>query len=386
MKPDLPATDLLLSVIPTNVEDYLRRAGWTERRRQDDFASMWTRHDDASGRELKVLVPLDPELGDYASRVADVLRVLETAERRSPDEILSTLRRTQQSDVFEISVERDDIVNGLIPLTAGAKIFQGTRDIFLAAAAAEHEPHAVLSPRQLTLEARQALRQTFLAQTREGSYVVSVVARMPLPPRGPRQHDLPLSEPAPVAIPMQRRVFRRVAVALEAARKAAEEDTADAFAKRIELGVSWNLCRAIAKLGSGRHFRQVSFTPKWGDAIRPPSEVPQHIVFHPKMINAIREGAAALKQIRPKENFLLEGKVVELRDLSERRDEATVVVEGSIDATSVRRVSMELRGEDVRTAHEAWLSQRMVRCVGTLMLGVQVHRLLSVKRFEVAVR
>lgn len=381
MKPALLDKASLTSVSPVSVEDYLRRTGWMEVRRQPNFAARWERHDDRTGRRLRVVVPLDQELGDYAARVADVLRVLENLEQRPSSEIFKTLSTASHlSDTFEVSIERDDIVQGLIPITAGSKAFQGTKDIFWSAAASEHEAHAVL-PKDLPMAASEALRHTFFSQTREGSYIINVVSKMP-----PRQGLLAFATQEENYEPMQRRVFRRVAVALDAVRQAAAEDTEEAFASRIDLGVSWNLCRAVAKLGSSRHFRQVTFTPRWAPELSRPADVPDRIVFYPKMIGAVREGAARLKEIRPVENFSLQGNVVELKRRSDIANEGTVVVEGFIDATSIRRVSMELRGAAHEIAVEAYRTGDKVACVGALYVGVATHRLLAVREFRFANR
>jgi hypothetical protein len=381
MKPVLSDKESLTSVIPAKVEDYLRRTGWMEVRRQPNFAALWERLDDGTGRRLRVIVPLDQELGDYAARVADVLRVLENSEQRPASEIFNALNSALHlSDAFEVSIERDDIVRGLIPITAGSKAFQGTKDIFWSAAAAEHEAHAVL-PKALPMAASEALRHTFFSQTREGSYVINVVSKMPQ-----QQELLALASQEANYEPMQRRVFRRVAVALDAVRQAAAENTEEAFTSRIDLGVSWNLCRAVAKLGGSRHFRQVTFTPRWAPQLPRPAEAPDRIVFYSKMMGAVREGAARLKEIRPVENFPLRGIVVELRRRSDTANEGTVVVEGFIDATSIRRVSMELRGTAHDIAVEAYRSGEEVACVGSLYVGVATHRLLAVKEFHFANR
>lgn len=383
MKPVLSDRESLTSVTPTTVEDYLRRTGWVAVRRQPSFAALWERHDDATGRQLRVIVPLDQELGDYAARVADVLRVLESLEQRPASEIFAALSAALHvSDAFEVAIERDDIVGGLIPITVGSKAFQGTKDIFWSAAAAEHEAHAVL-PKQLPLAASDALRHTFFSQTREGSYVISVVSKIPA------QHEsLLVDSEGADSEPMQRRVFRRVAVALDAVRQAAAEGTEEAFASRIGLGVSWNLCRAVVKLGGSHHFRQVTFTPRWTPQLPRPTEVPERIVFPAKMMGAVREGAARLKEIRPVENFRFQGIVIELRrrgvTANTNADEGTVVVEGFIDATSLRKVSMELRGAHHRTAVEAYLAGAEVVCVGSLYVGVATYRLLAVREFGIA--
>lgn len=377
MKPVLSDKESLDSVEPTTVEDYLRRTGWTEVRRQPEFAARWERHDDGTGRQLRVIVPLDRELGDYAARMADVLRVLESLEQRPASEIFNALNASLHfSDAFEVSIERDDINLGLIPIVAGSKAFQGTKDIFWSAAAAEHEARAVL-PTHLPMAASEALRHTFFSQTREGSYVINVVSKIP------QQQESVAAVQAAAPESMQRRIFRRVAVALDAVRQAAEEDTEEAFASRIDLGVSWNLCRAVAKLGGSRHFRQVMFTPQWAPQLPRPTELPERIVFPSKIMGAVREGAARLKSMRPIEDFVLRGAVVELRRHAADADEGTVVVEGLID-TSLRRVSIELRGRAHETAVEAYLTKAQVECVGALYIGVATYRLLAVKDFRVA--
>jgi hypothetical protein len=86
------------------------------------------------------------------------------------------------------------------------------------------------------------------------------------------------------------------------------------------------------------------------------------------------------------ENFAFQGIVVELRRRSDTANEGTVVVEGLIDATSIRRVSMELRGNAHEVAVEAYRTGEEVTCVGALYVGVATHRLLAVRDFHFANR
>jgi hypothetical protein len=82
--------EILKSLTPESVKTYLRSHHWQEQRQMQDNASLWTRHS-ATGEEVEVLLPLQPDFLDFPRRMAEVLQTLEIMEQTSQLEILSEI-------------------------------------------------------------------------------------------------------------------------------------------------------------------------------------------------------------------------------------------------------------------------------------------------------
>ena len=91
MKVTVRDSSVLKTVEPHILETYLRTAGWRETARiLDDAAGVWRLKKDGF-HEFEILLPLKPDWVDYAARISDALKTLESVENRSQIEILGEL-------------------------------------------------------------------------------------------------------------------------------------------------------------------------------------------------------------------------------------------------------------------------------------------------------
>jgi len=185
-------------------------------------------------------------LRDYAIRLGEVLSLLQKLEARSELEILNDLS-TVSSDVFRVRVEAADLASGSVPMEDGVALVEKARDLLLAAASAAIEPRAVYGPKR-AIRAMDYVKRARLGQTERGSYVVTVISRVPPALDG-------AGEVAVMAEPFERHVMvtlaRAVAATQSAAERAALTGDFTAFRERVRDGVSANLCDALVGMAGG---------------------------------------------------------------------------------------------------------------------------------------
>ena len=108
---------------------YLERQEWQKLDVVLDLPITVWRHPDFPDVTLRV--PHDESLSDYKSAVAQVVKVLANAEKRTEEEILTSLHN---QDTISIRVIGDDVENGTIPLNDGALLFQSAESMIKSAA------------------------------------------------------------------------------------------------------------------------------------------------------------------------------------------------------------------------------------------------------------
>jgi hypothetical protein len=112
--------DVLREIQPSRVEAYLKAHNWHQQEQMADKASIWTQAT-SQGEDFEILLPLKPEIMDFARRMSEVLETLSLAENRSQIDILSELitqaiNITIQGVVMQIHTPNTDQLSGEITL------------------------------------------------------------------------------------------------------------------------------------------------------------------------------------------------------------------------------------------------------------------------------
>lgn len=367
----------LLAIQPREVAAYLRARGWQEHRRISNKGSTWIRPgqgDDGA----EVLLPLDRGLLDYTGRMAELLRTLELEEQRSQLEILRDLENTS-GDVIRVRLDRVDITGGSVPLEAGVSLIEGVRDMLAAAACATIAPKAYFQARRPTA-ATEYINKVRLGQTEQGSYVVTIVSKVP-PELTTGQMRLPLGPPED---PFERKVVLTLASSLGTVREAA--DTAavrggiEAFEQGVPLGVSANLCDAISAVGRDPSVNSLDIGFAWAASRPVVQSVPRLVSFPSDTMPIIWEAGRLLRETAPREDVELRGVVVGL-DRGESDVEGTVTVLGVVDA-QVRRVRIVLADPEYQMAVRAHGDRLPVTCYGDFAKAGKAWFLRSPRGFR----
>ncbi len=343
---------ILTAVRPLDLASYLRASGWREVKHAPAWAE-WTYA--VNGQEYEALLPLDPAFRDYPGRIAEVLRALEAVEGRSQLEILRDLSCTG-SDVIRLRVEGNGASDGSIPLEQGARLVEKARDLLTAAACAAVEPRAAFATRK-PVQAVDYVRRVRLGQTEQGSYVVTLLSRVP-----------PTLFPDLTEDPFERKVTSTLARSLAAAHAAAERTAAaggfDAFGAAVPEGVSANLCEALAGMGAEEGNRGVEVGITWSPT-RPVTGAPAvRVKFSPDALPIIAEAGRVFRATHPVEEFEVRGIVFRL----ERPEGALLgrVTILDVSGDKSRKVNVDLMGQDYDLAIRAHQERIPVGCVGEL--------------------
>ena len=363
MKLSIHDRDALLAVSPTALSVYARVAGW---RRLEPYGA----HSDVyEGPGLpEIIVPRTEHLGDYASVVATLV---ETFAEVAEQDALTTYRDlvTADRDVIRIrAIDHDH--SGSLPVSAGADLVCSARDMVLAAACSLDNPRPLYRP-GANREANEYLQRVRLGQIDQGSFVITLLGPVVSPPV--QTSFVPDTDPRNDPIP--RRVTRRLADALAAARKATDDTNggnSGAFLASVNHGVSANLCEALATLAetlSALDIRVV-WARTW-----PRDEARTTTRFAAHDAPVLREAGRAFRSRAPQPGVVLVGLVQ--RPTREKADtDGTVTLRTSIDGSN-QSVVTALPQSDYHRAVEAHKTKAPVVVRGDLERAGQRWRLLN---------
>jgi hypothetical protein len=371
--------DVLRALGPLDVAAYLRTNGWREVSRLGDKGAVWTRIP-AEGEAFEVLLPLRRDVGDFVARMAETLRTLEAVEERSQIEILRDLSSTS-ADVIRIRAQQFDARDGTVPIEYGVSLVQRAREMLLAAACATVQPKSYF-PTRKPAQAIEYMDHVRLGQTERGSYVVTLLSRVP-PSMEPRKDG---QVPLDVEDPFERQVTLTLARALSAVRDAAQEAVItgnfEPFQDAVARGVNANLCEAVAAMaGDGAEVADLEVSLTWS-RVRPVEITePRRIVLPADAIPAIEEAGRIFRASSPREEFELVGAVIGLRR-DEGSDVGIVTVAARVD-DNLRKVQVELAGSHYSQAIRAHKEEKLISCIGELVRDGRAHTLRNPRDFRI---
>lgn len=113
-------SEIIKTIEPQKLRDYLRAHGWYKDRPFLNNATIWLKQDSERG-EFEILLPLKQNIRDYVPRIREAIETLEMVENRSQVEILSELitkanNITIQGVVMQIQTPNNDKLSGQITL------------------------------------------------------------------------------------------------------------------------------------------------------------------------------------------------------------------------------------------------------------------------------
>jgi len=359
MKVTIRDVEAVRAIRPVDAALYLRSRGWIKQEVAIDRASLWLygQGDD----EFEVLLPMDVELRDYALRMGDLLAVLAAAEKRSQWQVYSGLL-TVTSDVMRIRIADPELSDGTLPIEEHAKIAQKTRDLVLAAACATTERRPVWHKRK-PAQAMEHVRRVRIGQSERGSYVVTVISRVP-----PLLHAK-TEQSFEMDVPFERQVTQTLAQSLleldHAAEHAALTQEMEAFDQAVQHGVNANLCDAVVGLwGDDEVQRNLEFTFSWSPARPAAPDAVRRVALSSDRVPLIREAGKQMREREPLPDFELSGPVVKL-ERAEGAPTGRVTIIGLIEDRQAR-VVVELADQPYHVAVQAHDSGRTIRTSGTL--------------------
>jgi len=348
---------VLDGISPLELTSYLRGRGWAVAEQRDRY-SLWTLSQPEAG-EFEVLVPSSDRLRDYPLRISTALSVLETAEQRSQIVIARDLAQTT-SDVIRFRLDADEADGGEVPIDYGLRLLQGARDAMLAAACSVVEPRPVYHTRK-PAPATTYLSRLQLGQTEVGSYVVSLLSRVPPVLHAADAGQLFATPEDPFNRQVSLGFYTALGAAKQVAKSAQVSGDLNPLLQAVEVGVSANLCSALASVGQDLDLNGLDISFSWAPS-RPVEGSPNPVVrFSPDDLTILEEASRWLKDRGNVEGYSLYGSVVKLE--SEDAEEGSIVVAGPVEGTP-RKVHMDLEQPWYGRAIQAHAERRLVRAVG----------------------
>jgi len=348
--------EFLGAIDPKDLKYYLKARGWTflEALPASQPGSVWILA--LHGEEFELLVPDTKRVADYHRRVLDMLQTLEVTEERPQAQILTDMSLSQ-CDVVRVRADLGDVEAGSIPLQAGGRLVEKARVLMMAAACSAILARPV-HPSRKNVRVTEYARKLRLGQSERGSYVITVISRLPDPP--PQQALMSVLEEEPFA----RQVTRGLADGLRSIRSAASSPTPGTFSAAVEDGASANMCEAIADMGAPG-LRELGFQFSWSSSVPLDGPPPEQVLFPADSIEAVREGGRLLRKLDPVEEFPIAGRVVRLHR-GATADRGKITVQAKIESQH-RHVTMSLDGDDYQLAITAHGTREYFSAVGKLV-------------------
>lgn len=248
---------------------YLEGAGWqitkTNRDAKGDKSSLWV-WSKQSDEEYEILLPLRPELGDYRLRLREAIETLSIAEGRSQLDIVAELT-TSSADIVRIYVRSVGVSDSTIAMGDGVRLILNIQKMMNAVACSTIEPRFFYPRRKPTQVVNYMKDNVRLGQSGQGSYVVTVVSRLPpirsFVNRG-QQREIESEEDS-----FERKVLitlvEAISTTLTASKRATATDDLNGFIENVSHGISANFCAALADMLSSdkSEQRELIITISW---------------------------------------------------------------------------------------------------------------------------
>lgn len=318
------ATELdgLSAVAPRALNAYLVAQGWRQIEPYGEAGHIYG----LDSFDQEILVP-SAVLGDYGRRVNEIVETLSLAEARDRRAILRDLSLTDFDLVRVRLPEAAD--DGSVPLDTGVTLFQEARNLLLAAACSASRPQRAFRAGR-NQQASRYLQTVRLGQTEQGSFVANLLS--PVPPNLVDQDEhrnYPPNEPFSRLVTLQ--LVSGLMSVRDAVASVNQGDNIRAFERKVQLGVSSNLCDAITNLLDIDNRKSLDVSVRWSLTRRSQVEQPR-LRFTESDIPVLKEATQILKDRQDLPNERLEGYVTALaRGQVQRRGRVTI--RGMIDGT-----------------------------------------------------
>lgn len=347
---------LLRGIDPGDVISYLRSRAWAE---QDsgDRASIWTKP--ASDSEsFEVLVPRSRDLRDFPYFVAELITTISQSEQRPESQIVTDLLNVR-ADVIRAGHPSSD--DNTLPIIDGAGLIQGARNMMLAAACAAIRPRSVYWASKPVL-AVHYVNNVRLGQTEPGSYVITIISKVPT---ALSQMEAGVLLPD-IDDPFERKVTRQLHQAVTATKEssglALRTGSFDAFRAGIESGISANLCESLVEMSERDRVVQLNFV--WAANRPAPVAEAGAVVFRPDEMAILAEVARQFRESAPIPDYEVIGVIVKLERPSDSSI-GVVTVMADVDGRP-HPVRIRLSTELYDVAGRAHFARRPIRAVGML--------------------
>lgn len=366
---------------PDLVEAYLAAHGWA-RIHADRGGAAWTF---AQDDDQEIWLPRSAQMRSYPARVATLVTTLSEHEDRPAAQILFDIVNSLQDVQRVRSLPKGQ--PGTIPLNDSPEIVEGLRRWVLSAATVVAAPEAVaVQPSRRPAAVSEFMDRVRLAVPESGSFIWKVAVPVSNPDGS---ESLPLARtPQEIALyDFGRRVTLTLYNATRTIVSACQEvrdgrDLLVSFEERVPLGVSANLCEALAETAGDR---RVPFDIQFSWATHLPAVQSEVLNFDRDSLEIVEQAGVELRRIAPERDVTVQGYVVRLHRVSDQRP-GQVTVAGTVQEGGSERFGhfwVELTGDDYHQAVRAHDETRLVSIGGDVIRRGKFRWLENARNFAV---
>ena len=361
-------------VTPGCMSGYLSSNGWTEFE-IDSQVSVWRIVGD-NNHEFEILQPLKESLRDYRNRVFDALLILEKAEGRGQELILSDIVNFS-SDVIKIRIIHEDVESGSIPLDDGVSLFEKARELLVSIVRSTFKKQRYFSGGRLSEDVESYLSSIRLGQTEHGSYVVNLIA--PIDIREEEQFDGLKSS-------VTRLVTNTLSRSLSAINKSISEyrstNNETVFDGAVEKGVSANFCDALIGLAGESRVRDFDIKISMSRKDNDESEgLNLMYSFNSSMYPYLEKASNYYKDNYVIKERVVSGLVVKLTHEHDS-DTGSITIDANINGKE-KHVTLELSAFEYWEAHHAHKNNDIVEVTGELYVSAKSAKLIDPRDFKI---
>jgi hypothetical protein len=321
----------------------------------------------------------------YNSRVATLVETLSQHEDRPADQVLFEIVNSLL-DVQRVRTLSDG-QPGTLPLIETPEIVEGLRRWVLAAATVVASPELMaVQPNRRPAAVSDFMHGVRLAVPERGSFIWKVAIPVSNPdgsesfPLAQTPQDFELYD-------FGRRVTLTLYNATQTVLAACQEvrtggNLVRSFEERVPLGVSANLCEALAETAGER---KTPFDIQFSWATHLPDVQSEVLRFDRGTLEIVEEAGVELRRIEPERDVSLQGYVVRLHRESDQRP-GQVTIAGTIQEGGRERFGhfwIELAADEYQQAVRAHAEARLVSASGDVVRRGQFRWLENSRGFSV---
>lgn len=344
----------------------LRHFDWSPISKAPGLYEVWTPDTEDELEEEQVLLPLDPQRGDYEYLIERAQHLVLAHYGRAARELLNTIKMSSDASLGTTNWSKETTLPaGVISWEEGEGLYVAARAQLVASAKSSKEKrryHGTAS----TFLAKQFIDKTLMGQTDVGSFIITAYT-----PMLARFHASKHSEDIAWATPRLAETVSGSAIlttfenALTAIRSVLDEKrftpepAPEAFLETVQEGVSFEFARALGNFATGGES-----SVKIARQTPGPSESAFEVIFRPTEGPIISNAASYFALDPEPQHVTLVGEVTLLsREISGNDQLIRLNIESGAD---IRKARIRLSPEQYEMAMEAHHREASLQVTGTL--------------------
>jgi hypothetical protein len=296
----LPANAAVL----TNLRRYLLSHGWAKIEHPNARIELLQSKADGTGDYASVSIPSSPDLRDAPSLINEAVRLVADYESTPLQQIVDRVLRWDR-DILRMRFIKMVGSEDSLPLEIAAESISNLKEFIGYAAYTQSNPQPFFD--KAGAISAEFAKHCLFGHTFQGSFGLTIECPFAVVP------VLPMDGNEPV-VPMERKVFERVAKGLIILRESVAKDSVDPLLAGYLTGFSANMCRKLADLYENADGRRIEYDISWSPQLQTACEqVWKPFVFEGRAYDFARIAAVELEKAEKFPDSVIEGRIVVLK-------------------------------------------------------------------------